>query len=184
MEDDKIIELFFGRSEQAIIELSAKYEKLIFSISNNILNNQEDVTECVNDTYLGIWNAIPPCKPNPLTAFVSRIARNLSLKKYRDNRAKKRNSSFDVSMDELGECIAAASVEEVWSAKELGRAIDSFLDTVDADSRIVFLRRYWFSDSIADIAERMGTSQNAVSVRLSRTRKRLKIYLEKEGFQV
>ena len=184
MEDDRIIELFFERSEQAIIELSAKYEKLLFSVSNNILINKEDAMECVNDTYLGAWKAIPPQKPNPLTAFLCKIVRNLSLNKYRDKKAGKRNSAFDVSMEELEYCIPSASVEEIWSAKELGIAINRFLATLDKDSRIMFLRRYWFLDSASDIADLFDLNENNVYVKLFRIRKGLKSFLEKEGFHV
>jgi RNA polymerase sigma-70 factor (ECF subfamily) len=184
MEDEKIIELFFERSEEAIMELSAKYEKLLFSVSNNILNNKEDAMECVNDTYLGAWKTIPPQKPNPLTAFICKIVRNLSLKKYRDKKASKRNSTFDVSMEELEYCIPSASVEEIWSAKELGIAIDRFLNTLDKDNRVMFLRRYWFFDSISDISDLFSLTENNVSVKLLRIRKGLRSFLEKEGFHI
>ena len=192
MDDSKIIELFFARSEQAISELSAKYGKLIFSISNNILKNKEDARECENDTYLSVWDVIPPQKPNPLCAFVCRIARNLSLKKYRYNNARKRNSSFDVAMEELDGCIPdgqesrmqVPSAEEEWQAKELGRAINEFIGTLEKEERILFLRRYWFCDSIGSIAAWVHLSENNVSVKLYRIREKLKEYLGEEGFDL
>lgn len=184
MEDQKIIELFFARSELAIQALAAKYEKLLYKISFHILQDREDVAECLNDTYLGVWNAIPPARPNPLSAFVCKITRNLSLKKYRANTAAKRDATMDVSLEELEPCIPTPSAEEEWSAQELGRAINRFLHTLDKESRVLFVRRYWFSDSVGDIAKDLRISENLASVRLKRIRKRLKIYLEQEGYGV
>ena len=109
MEDERIIELFFARSEQAIKELDSKYGKVCYSISYNILNNNLDAEECVNDAYLGTWNAIPPQKPNPLLAFVCKIVRNISIMRHRTNTAMKRNSSYDIAMSEIEHCIAASS---------------------------------------------------------------------------
>lgn len=182
VEDQKIVDLFFARSEMAIKMLAEKYEKLLYKISFNILNNNEDVMECINDTYLGTWNAIPPKQPNPLSAFVCRITRNLSLKKYRARTATKRDSTLEVALDELVTVIAVPSAEEEWNAKELGRAIDTFLGTLDKENRVLFVRRYWFADSIRDLADVLHMSENLISVRLNRIRKQLKAYLEKEGF--
>ena len=182
MEDQKIVDLFFIRSEVAIKMLAEKYEKLLYKISFNILNNHEDVAECINDTYLGVWNAIPPQRPNPLCAFVCRITRNLSLNRYRKKTAEKRSSMLEVSLDELATCVPTLSAEEEWSAKELGKAIDAFLETLDAENRVLFVRRYWFTDSVKDLALMLHISENLVSVRLNRVRKQLKKYLEKEGF--
>lgn len=184
MEDQKIVDLFFARSEQAIKMLAEKYEKLLYKISYNILSDHEDVMECVNDTYLGTWNAIPPQRPDPLSAFVCRITRNLSLKKYRSKTAAKRNCQMVVALDELGDVILVPSIEEEWNAKELGRAIDTFLESLSRENRILFVRRYWFLDSVKDVAEWMNMSENLVSVRLNRIRKQLRQYLEKEGFSI
>ncbi|MBQ8662248.1 MAG: sigma-70 family RNA polymerase sigma factor [Eubacterium sp.] len=182
MEDQKIVDLFFARSEMAITMLAEKYERLLYKISFNILSNNEDVVECINDTYLGTWNAIPPQRPNPLSAFVCRITRNLSLKKYRARTAAKRNSELEVALDELVMVVPVPSAEEEWSAQELGRAIDAFLETLDTENRVLFVRRYWFTDSIKDLAELLHISENLVYVRLNRMRGQLKSYLEKEGF--
>ena len=179
-----MIEMLFARDEQALAALADKYGRLLRRVAMNILGNAEDAAECENDTYLGAWNAIPPERPNPLSAFLCRIARNLALKKYRDGRAKKRDSSFDVSMDELVECLPSETLEEMWSAKQVGRAIDAWLVTLEPEARRLFLRRYWFADSIKDIARAFGLKQNQTSVRLHRLRAELKDYLAKEGYRI
>lgn len=185
MDDRKIISLFFERSEQAIVELSAKYGAVYRKVAKNILNNTLDAEECVNDAYLGAWNTIPPNHPDQLFSYVCRIVRNLSIAKYHKNTALKRNSVYDTALDELEGCLASEkNVEEELSAKELSGLIDDFLDTLDQQNRVLFVRRYWYSDSIADIAMRMKLSDNNVSVRLSRIRGKLKKYLKKEGYEV
>ncbi len=183
MEDSKIIGLFFERSEQAIVELSDKYGPVFLKVADNILNSRLDSEECVNDAYLGVWNTVPPQKPDPLLSYVCRIVRNLAIKKYHENTAKKRNSVYDVALDEIIDCLpASASVEDEIAAKEIARAIDAFLGTLDRRSRIMFVRRYWYSDSVEDIAAMFGKSRHYVSVRLSRIRSSLKEHLKKEGF--
>lgn len=185
MDDSMIIELFFERSEQAIIELSNKYGFICAKVADNILNNRQDTEECVNDAYLAVWNTIPPQKPDPLLSYVCRIVRNLSLKKYLENTAKKRNSFYDVALDELADCIPASeSVEDELAAKEVAGMINSFLATLDRQSRVMFVRRYWHADSIEDIAVMFHKSRHYISVRLSRIRKALKQYLETEGISV
>ncbi len=185
LDDKKIITLFFERSEQAIVELSAKYGAVYHAIAKNILNNTLDAEECVNDAYLGAWNTIPPNHPDSLLAYVCRIVRNLSIAKYHKNTALKRNSIYDAALDELEECLASEkNVEGELLAKELSCLIDHFLDTLNQQNRVLFVRRYWYSDSIADIAMRMKLSENNVSVRLSRIRKKLKQYLKKEGYEI
>jgi RNA polymerase sigma-70 factor (ECF subfamily) len=178
MHDENIIQLFFERSEQAIGELDKKYGRVCHSVAYNILNNRQDAEECVNDAYLGTWNAIPPERPNPLLAFVCKIVRNLSLKRYEQNTAVKRNSRYDVAMEELEGCLASSvTVEEEIEARELTEIIQSFLDSLTKENRVIFLRRYWFSDSYADIARQVGISEKNVSVRLTRLRKDLRKYL-------
>lgn len=182
MDDSKIIELFFERSEQAIIELSKKYGSICAKIAFNILNNESDAEECVSDAYFGVWNTIPPQRPEHLLGYVCRIARNLAVKRYRLNTAKKRNGAYDVALDEIEECLMSqTSVEDEFAAQELANAINGFLGTLDADSRVMFVRRYWHSDSISDIARLFKKSEHYVSVRLFRVRKKLKKYLIKEG---
>lgn len=178
MEDEKIIDLFFGRSEQAIHELDTKYGKVCHKLSYNILQNKQDAEECVNDAYLGTWNAIPPQRPNPLLTFLCKIVRNLSIMRHHANTAMKRNSTYEVALEELeGVLSSPATVEAEHDAKELVHIIESFLDTLTAENRVIFLRRYWFSDTYADIAERVGLTEKNISVRLTRTRKQLREYL-------
>ena len=178
MNDERIIELFFERSEQAIKELDEKHGQACHKVSYNILNNRQDAEECVNDAYLGTWNAIPPAKPNPLLAFVCKIVRNISLKRYEQNTAAKRNSHYDVAMEELEDCLAStATIEEEIAERELTKIIESFLDSLSKENRVIFLRRYWFSDTYADIAKQVGLTERNVSVRLTRIRKELREYL-------
>lgn len=182
MNDSEIIELFFERSEQAIAELSQKYEKLCMKIAMDILDNPSDAEECVNDTYLGVWNSIPPQRPNPLIAYVCRITRNLSINRYRANTAQKRKSNYDLALEELQNCIPSPTTpQEEYSARELACLLNSFLATLDADNRSMFVRRYWYSESVKDIAAAFETSPHYISVRLNRTREKLKKYLRKEG---
>ena len=185
LEDSKIIELFFARVEQAIVELSEKYGTVCGRIARNILKNDLDAEECVNDTYLAAWNTIPPQKPNPLRTYIFRIVRNISIARYHANTSVKRNSIYDVALDELENCLAATlTVEQEISAKELSLQIDRFLDTLDKENRVMFVRRYWYSDSISDIAEMFQITNHNVSVRLSRTRDKLKTHLKKEGYEI
>ena len=185
MTDTEIIDLFFERSEQAIAELAKKHGGTVGRIAYNILGNTQDAEECVNDTWLGAWNAIPPNRPSPLISFVCRIARNLATKRYHANSAAKRDSRYDLALDELAECIPDKnSVEDAYGAKELAAAVNSFLDTVDYPDRFVFMRRYWYADSLTDIAEMSGLSYKTVSVRLTRIKGKLKQYLMKEGLLV
>lgn len=185
MDDNQIIELFFARSEQAIMELDIKYGKVCHRVSYNILNNQFDAEECVNDAYLGTWNAIPPERPNPLLTFVCRIVRNLSIMRYHTNTAKKRNSTYDVSLTELENCLfASKTIEEEMESKLLVHTIEDFLDGLSQENRVIFMRRYWFADSYAQIAECIGISEKNVSVRLTRIRNQMRHYLTKKGVLV
>ena len=182
MEDEQILELLWNRIDSAIDALAVKFGKLLYRIALNILNSHPDAEESVNDTYLAIWNAIPPQRPDPLTGFVCRVGRNTALKRLRLNTAQKRNSAYDLSLDELSNCIPDSASEETLNARELGYAIDRFLEEQTATNRIIFLRRYWFGDNVGTIAKLMGIRENAVSARLNRTRTALKAYLIKEGF--
>lgn len=185
MEDEKIIEMFYQRSEQAIAELDAKYGRTCHKLSCNILNNIQDAEECVNDAYLGTWNTIPPAKPNPLLTYLCKIVRNISLKRYYMKIAAKRNSIYDVAIQELEGCLAALNnVEEEIEAQDLTRIIESFLDMQTTKNRVIFMRRYWFSDTYTDIAACVGLTEKNVSVRLTRIRKQLKQYLLEEGIFV
>lgn len=184
LQDDAIIEMFFERSEEAIRELDTKYGKACFKLSYNIVNNRQDAEECVNDSYLGVWNAIPPVRPNPLLSFVLKIVRNLSVKVYWKSKAEKRNSSYTTALEEIEPFLAASNTTEVEiEARELARMIEGFLEKQPIENRVIFMRRYWFSDTYKDIAKQVGLSEKNVSVRLSRIRQKLKEYLiDKEVF--
>ena len=184
MEDSKIIELFFRRMEQAIWELDAKYGRACYKLALNIVNDSQDAEECVNDTYLGVWNAIPPQRPKSLLAFVCRIARNVSINRYKRDPARK-HGTYDVCFDELQECIPSnETVEARYDADELSRLIDDFLDALDKKSRMLFVRRYYYMDSFADVAAAAGMKEGAVRTRLSRLRGKLKEFLESRGVDV
>lgn len=182
MEDEKIIDLFFARSERAIGELSGKYGPVCLRLAEGILNDRRDAEECVNDAYLAVWNAIPPEKPERLLPYVCRVTRNLALKKYRAKTALKRNSAYDLALDEIMDCLpAAAGVEEEIDAKEVAGMINAFLGTLEPRDRILFVRRYWYADPLEELARLSHKSRHYVSVRLSRIRGALKQYLIKEG---
>ncbi len=182
MEDKDIIKLFFDRSEEAVAALNKKYGSLCRSIAYNVLKSREDAEECVNDTYLSVWNSIPPESPTRLSAYVGRIARNKSLSRYRKNTAAVRNSEYDTSLDELSECVPSkVRTEDELDARELSAAINAFLAELNKDSRLLFMLRYWGGYSISDAARLLGITPNAASVRLSRLREKLKEQLIKEG---
>lgn len=182
LDDREIIALFYARSEQAIEELKKKHGAAVGRVAFNILNNPQDAEECVNDTYLGAWDTIPPQSPEPLRTYVCKIARNLALKKLQSNQAAKRNSSYDAALDELADCLPSVeTVESILDAKELSAAVNRFLDALSYDDRFIFLRRYWYADTVTSIAAMMHWGAHRVSVHLSRTRKQLRTYLKKEG---
>lgn len=183
MEDQKIIELFFARSEEAIEWTRKKYGALCARIAGNMLSNPEDADECVNDTLLALWNTIPPTQPQLLGAYTARIARNQAGKRLTYNAAQKRGGEMTLSLEELDACLAGSDdVEQEIEGRELTRAIEGFLETLDMESRNMFLRRYWFFDSIEQIAAGFGMSQSKVKTRLFRARGKLREYLIKEGY--
>ena len=184
MEDEKIIDLFFARSEQAIGELDRKYGKACRSLAYRIAGSSEDAEECVNDAYLGLWNTIPPARPAPLFPYLIKTVRNISLNAYWKKEAAKRGGNYTIALQELEACIPGGNtVEEEIGARELTSIIAEFLDTLTRENRVIFLRRYWFSDSYRDIAGLTGLSEKSVSVRLSRIREKMRRYLiEREVF--
>jgi len=184
MDDHQIIELYLSRDEQAIKETDAKYGKLCLRVAINILSNAEDSKECVNDTYLVVWNKIPPTRPNNFTAFICKITRNLSLKKLEAANAMKRTSAAILSLDELEETLPDAHISPEIGDEELGKLISAFLRRQSENERNVFLRKYWFFDSIKDIADRYSFSENKVKSMLFHTRRKLQAYLEKEGIEL
>lgn len=178
MKDNDIIDLYRQRDEAAIEATKEKYGGLCFSVAYNILGDRGEAEEVVNDTYLGVWNSIPPHLPQILSAFVVKIARNLSLKRLRHNTADKRNGV----VGELFESICDSNtVDSVIEEKELASAIDRFLRELKPEERIVFLRRYFFFDSVFEIADRMGATESKIKMQLLRTRQKLAQYLEQEG---
>ena len=186
MTDEEIISLYFSRSENAIHETAAKYGRLCTYVIKNILKDPADIDECVNDTYLKVWNVIPPSRPTTLKAFVGRITRNISFNLYKKmNTDKRGNLQIPIILDELSECVSGGTTpyQEI-EKKELLKAINSFLEKLPQEKRVMFVRRYWHSDSITDIAKRCGVSENSVSVNLNRLRKRLHNYLIERGFEL
>lgn len=184
MDDLMIIELYFARDDQAIKETDIKYGKLCFSIANNILFNDEDSEECVNDTYLSVWNKIPPTRPNNFRAFICKIVRNLSMKKLEFNHALKRTQNVTVSYTELEEILPDTHTAPEWEYESLGKIISDFLRHEKEDARNVFIRKYYFFDSISDIAERYSFTESKVKNMLYHSRNKLRECLKKEGIEV
>ena len=181
MEDKQIISLLWQRNEDAIAALNEKFGRRLQHLAGNILSSDADAQECVNDTYLALWNTIPPQRPEPLAPFVLRLCKNIAISRLRTVTAQKR-SGYEVALEELSEVIGTDTLEDTLSARELGQAIDRFLGTLKQQDRVIFLRRHWQGDSVADIARQLSISEGSVSVRLHRIRNKLKNYLKKEGF--
>lgn len=184
MEDNQIIDLYWERSEDAISVTAAKYGRYCFRIANNILSNREDSEESVNDTYLAAWNIMPSKRPQILATFLGKITRNISLDRWKMRTAKKRGGGeVPLLLDELEECVSGTeSIEDEYLRKELVRRISRFLESLPETDRKVFMLRYWYMDSIEDIAERYAFSESKVASMLHRTRGKLRKILEKEGF--
>ena len=180
MEDEKIIMLYWKRNENAIRETELKYGNFCHAIAYNILRSHEDSDECVNDTLNGAWNAIPPEKPMRLQSFLARITRNIAIDRYRYDNAQKRSAEIEIAIDEYWECIpnGDAFMEDELMLKQ---AINDFLANLDTRTRIIFMRRYWYSMSVTEIADGMRLSENHISIILHRTRKKFKDHLTKEG---
>lgn len=184
MEDAKIIDLYFARSEEAICQTDAAYGKRLFNLADRILRNAQDSEESVSDTYLKTWETIPPKRPAYFYAYLAKICRSFALGKLDWKTAAKRKADVVSLTDEMALCIPDQRKEAEMSAKEIGRAMNGFLENLSQESRVIFLRRYWFCDSIAEIAERYGISESKVKMRLHRTRKQLADFLNKEGITV
>ena len=185
LEDSVIIGLFFERREQALEELDNKYGHAVKKTASNILSDRLDVEECVNDTYLGCWNSIPPQNSYPIVSYVCRNARYQAVHRYHANRAEKRNGNYDLILDELEESIPShMDVESETEAKELTVAVNRFLEGLSREDRTLFVRRYFYADTVTELAVQTGVSANRVSVRLFRLREKLKKALAKEGYPV
>ena len=186
MQDEEMIALYFARNEQAIQATMDTYGGYCRKIAANILKNDADVEEVLYDTLLHVWNTIPPQRPKYLRLFLGKITRNLALSMYRAQTAQCRGGGeVSIALDELSECISSDFVpEKQLEMNELGKAVNDFLRSEPRNSRVIFLRRYFYFESSKDIALRLGTSDSNVRLQLSRTRKRLKSYLKKEGYLV
>lgn len=186
MDDEKIVQLYFDRNEQAIPATADKYGNYCTSIAKNILGNHEDAEECVNDTYLNTWNAIPPHRPKMLSTFLGKIVRNLAFNRYKHNTADKRGGGeLTAVLDELAGCVSGnENVEQAYELKELISAINDFLATLPEEKRSIFVCRYWYTDSITDIATRYDMTYAAVSMMLSRLRTKLHNYLIERGCEL
>lgn len=181
MEDSAIIDLYWAREEAAIAESDRKYGSYCRAIAYHILKSREDSDECVNDTWLRAWNAMPPERPGILSAFLGRITRNLSLDRYRQRHALRRAGELETIDLELGDLVSGGQSDGCIDAIATGEAISRFLHTCDQTARVIFLRRYWYADSIAEIAGRYHISESKVKSSLFRSRKKLRSYLEQEG---
>lgn len=184
LEDAKIIDLYWARNEDAIAQTDAAYGRKLHVLSNRILNNREDAEESVNDTYLKAWEVIPPQRPNYFYAFLASICRHLSFHRLDWKLAAKRNAEVVSLTQEMELCIPDSSREWELEGKELGRVLDAFLETLPKETRMIFLRRYWHLDTIAEIAARYNITESKVKMQLSRTRAKLCTYLEQEGIGV
>ena len=186
MDDAKIVQLYFDRNEQAIPATADKYGNYCKSIANNILGNHQDAEECVNDTYLNTWNTIPPHRPKMLSTFLGKIVRNLSFNRYKHNTASKRGGGeLPAVLDELAGCVSGNDdVEQAYEYKELVKDINDFLSTLPVHKRNIFVCRYWYTDSVADIAARYNMSYAAVSMELTRLRTKFRNYLIGRGYEL
>ncbi|MBR5201842.1 MAG: sigma-70 family RNA polymerase sigma factor [Clostridia bacterium] len=186
MQDEKIVELYWQRDESAIHETQEKYETYLYKIAYNILSDEEDSMESVNDTYLAAWNSMPPHRPNVLSTYLGKLTRRISIDIFRKrNRVKRQSSEYALSLTELEDCISSNdSPEKDYEAQVLGEVINTFLHTLSNDARNVFIGRYYFLDSVKDVANYCGISEAKAKALLFRTRNSLKEYLIKEGYEL
>ena len=186
MEDSKIIEMLFARDEQALSTLSQKYSRLYLSMIREILSDEGDINECANDCLLAVWNSIPPNRPNNLPAYLCKIARRISINKLRYNKRQKRSDGYTLMLSELEGCIpdsdGTKELHDGEISEHFKKILEDFISSLDARTRILFVRRYMFFESVSSLADRFEMSENLVSVRLYRAKKEFKKILEKEGF--
>ena len=184
MDDNEILDLYFARSEQAIVQTDQKYGFYCYSIAKRILSDPLDAEESVNDTYAEVWKSIPPRRPRYFFAFLASICRHLSLNRVDWKQAAKRRAQVVPLTEEMENCIPDTVHERQMEAKELGKLLDAFLESLPKDSRLIFLRRYWYVDSVPEIAARYGMTESKVKMQLSRTKEKLRLFLEQEGIYV
>ena len=182
--DAQIVEMYWQRDEAAISETQHKYGRYCNYIADNVLHNAQDAEGCVNDAYNRLWSLIPPAKPISLSAFLGKIVRGLAVDRWRMNHAAKRGGETETIALELAECFGAYDDGDAESAMSLRDSINRFLDALPKETRVIFMRRYWYMNSVADIAHALGMGESKVKVTLFRTRERLRKHLEKEGFTV
>ncbi len=180
MDDQTILDLYFARDERAVAETAARYGALCHTVAHNILRDARDAEECVNDTYLRAWNAIPPDRPQSFSAYLCRITRNLALDRFRREHRQKRNADLTLSLEELSDCIPMKDED----AGELTRLLNEFLGSLDTTERQIFLGRYFHASPVKALARLHGLTPKAVTMRLSRTREKLRTFLEERGFHV
>lgn len=183
MEDNQIVGLFWQRDEKALAEVEAKYGAYCRRLAQRVLNNERDAEECVADAYLDVWNRIPPHKPSALGAFIGKIVRHIAIDKLRKRSAQKRGGGeVFLALEELEDCISSGDdVEKEFQRSELAGAVNDFLSSLPETERRVFLRRYWYMDSIDRICERFGFSESKVKTMLHRTREKLREYLAEQN---
>ena len=184
MTDSQIIALFWERNEDAIRETDTVYGRKLYAVSDKILRSRQDAEESVSDTYMRAWETIPPQKPNYFFAYLAKICRNLSLGRLQWNSAAKRSAEVVSLTDEMQQCIPDRSHERKLEGEEIGRVLNAFLESISLESRLIFMRRYWYTDSIQEIAARYNISQSKVKTQLHRTRNKLQLFLEKEGIYI
>lgn len=184
MTDPQIIALFWERNEDAIRETDAAYGRKLHVLSDRILHSDQDAQECVSDTYMKTWETIPPQRPSYFFAYLAKLCRNFSLTRLQWHSAAKRNAEVVTLTREMEECIPDRAHERKLEGEEIGRLLDLFLEGLSTENRLIFLRRYWYADSVHEIAERYGITESKVKTQLHRTRRKLKLFLEKEGICV
>lgn len=184
MEDNKLLELFFDRNEEAIRHTDQAYGRRLHTLAMGIVKNDQDAQECVSDTYLRTWNSIPPQRPKYFFAYLAKICRNLALDKVNWKNAAKRKAEVVPLTQEMEMCIPDTKRDQEMEARELGLLLDQFLRGLTPGNQMIFLRRFWYADTIGEIAARYNLSESAVQMRLSRTKAKLCTYLEKEGINV
>ena len=187
-EDIKLVQLLFERDEQVLEQITLQYRGAYKNILRKLLSSEEDISECENDVLLAVWNSIPPNRPQNLCAYICRLARNIGINRFKYNKRAKRGDGYSLILDELSETIPDKSPDNNYSRREENRQINAvisqFLNQLDPETRVLFIRRYYYLESVTELAERFKMSENRVAVKLFRARKKLHKLLEKEGIAI
>lgn len=185
MEDEEIVELLYVHEEGSLEKVSDKYGNMLYNLSNGILYNEQDAEECVNDTYMKVWDTIPPYKPTFFKSFICKLVRQISIDKYRENKAKKRGKNLNVPLLELDyEIIDNRLVENEIEAKAVNECINEYIKGLTVENQTLFVRRYFLSESVRELSKRFNINENLITVKLFRMRKGLIKYLEMEGYEI